>query len=169
MASRRELKEGLQEDGLCVIFGMEYGTPGGDFLLFGPFEELAPGLPAGGLLKMVDQAGGVAVAAHPFRSMRPVGVDLVSNGLCKIVEGLNGRNTEPENQRVETWRRRYAPIECGGSDAHSLEELGRVVTSFEVGIRSRDDLILALKGGLCTPHWNPAWGLPGARACSSYA
>ena len=157
MDIRRELQEGYQEGGLCVIFGMEYATSEGDFLLFGPFEGLSPGLPAGVLLERVDKEEGVAVAAHPFRSNRPLREDLIRQGACCIVEGINGRNSEPENLKVAEWRAGYAPIECGGSDAHTLEELGRVVTVFEENIRSRKDLIEALKGGRCKPQWNRAW------------
>ena len=154
MEIKRHLKEGFQEDGLCVLFGMEYSTPDGDFLLFGPFEQLQPGLPTSQLLHLVEQSNGVAVAAHPFRSGRSVREDIVSGGHCRIVESINGRNAERENESVESWRRRFTLSECGGSDAHSLSELGRVVTSFDEPVRSREDLVRALGNGLCRPEWN---------------
>jgi hypothetical protein len=154
MEIKRYIKEGVQEDGLCVLFGMEYSTPDGDFLLFGPFEDLPTGLPTSQLLKFVEQSGGAAVAAHPFRSGRSVREDIISEGLCRIVESINGRNAERENESVESWRRRFRLSECGGSDAHSLTELGKVVTSFDTPVRSRKDLIRALGEGLCRPEWN---------------
>ena len=154
MEINQHLKEGLQEDGLCVLFGMEYGTPDGDFLLFGPFEELPTGLPTPRLLEIVEQSGGAAVAAHPFRNGRSVREHLVSEGLCRIVESINGRNAQKENESVASWRRRFILSECGGSDAHCLNELGKVVTSFDAPVRSRADLIHALRNGLCKPEWN---------------
>lgn len=154
MEVRRYVKEGLQQDGLCVIFGMEYSTSGGDFLLFGPFEDIPHDLPPSQLLRFVEQSGGVAVAAHPFRSGRLVREDFISEGLCHIVESINGRNAQWENESVASWRCRFGLSECGGSDAHCLNELGKVVTRFEAPVRSREDLIRALGNGLCRPEWN---------------
>lgn len=146
MDVRHHLQEGIQPNGLCVIFGMEYATPDGDFLLFGPFEEIPQGLSAPELLEQVEQAE-VAVAAHPFRSGRPTREYLVRDGLCRIVEGVNGRNRPSENASTCSWRKRYDINLVGGSDAHSLDELGRVTTRFTSPIRSRGDLIEALKKG----------------------
>ena len=52
---------------------------------------------------------------------------------------------------MDQWRRRYDLIECAGSDAHTLEELGRIRTRFEVPINSTDELVRALNAGLCSP------------------
>jgi len=151
MSARHELREGLQPDGLCVIIGMEYATPQGDFLLFGPFEALEPGLPAARLLPLVHASGGVAVAAHPFRAGRATDEAVVSLGLCRSVERINGRNSRNQNERVDGWLHRYGLFACGGSDAHSLEELGRVATHLGQPVRSRADLVQALRKGLCSP------------------
>ena len=40
MESAQYVTEGMQPDGLMVIIGMEYATPQGDFLIFGPFQRL---------------------------------------------------------------------------------------------------------------------------------
>ncbi|PLX85343.1 MAG: histidinol-phosphatase [Desulfuromonas sp.] len=154
MAVREQIEEGIQDDGLCVIFGMEYETPEGDFLLFGPFENLETGLPAPHLLDLVREQGGAAVAAHPFRKGRPTGEHLVRESLCRLVEGINGRNSDDENRRVQAWKKSFAVRECGGSDAHTIEELGRVVTRFNRPVRSRGDLVRALNAGHCSPEWN---------------
>lgn len=147
MAGRHAIAEGIQTNGLCVIFGMEYSTPGGDFLLFGPFEEFPAGLSPQALLQEVERLGGVAIAAHPFRPCRQVNEELIKDGLCTIVEGVNGRNTTDANEKVLQWQRYYQVDLVGGSDAHSLDELGRVPTIFTTPILSRSDLIKALKEG----------------------
>jgi predicted metal-dependent phosphoesterase TrpH len=152
MAIKAHLTEGVQDDGLVVIFGMEYATLDGDFLLFGPFEDLDPGLPATALLPLVQSMGGVAVAAHPFRTNRLVSESILSKGLCSHIETINGRNSELENRQVALWRERYRFFECGGSDAHSLNELGMVVTLINAQVRTRSDLIRSLKSGRCMPH-----------------
>jgi len=144
MAVRNYIREGLQPDGLCVVFGMEYDTPDGDFLVFGPFEYFPAGLGARELLQAVADAGGTAVAAHPFRRSRPVSEFVISEGLCGIVETRNGRNTFDENLLAEAWLGRYAVAACSGSDAHTLAELGCVATRFESPVTSRADLIRVL-------------------------
>jgi predicted metal-dependent phosphoesterase TrpH len=154
MEIRHALREGVQPDGLCVIIGVEYSTPQGDFLLFGPFETLPPDLEANELLQTVNRRGGAAIAAHPFRAARPTDEEIVRKGLCRTVEGINGRNRDLENRQVGEWRARYCLNECGGSDAHTLEELGRVVTSFRGAVRSREELVRALNGGGFRPEWN---------------
>lgn len=152
MDIRHQLTEGIQKNGLCVLFGMEYSTPEGDFLIFGPFEDLAPDLDADMLLSTVRDRGGVAVAAHPFRKARPANERLIRDGLCQGVECVNGRNTSHENSAVAEWIQRYRLTRCGGSDAHTLEELGTFATRFFVPVQSRADLIQALGQGLCRPE-----------------
>lgn len=152
MAIRHHLIEGRQENGVVIVFGMEYETTDGDFLLFGPFEDLAAGMPAPDLLATVQRAGGVAIAAHPFRRLRPTNPLLVRTGLCRLIEGINGRNTALENLRIRRWENRYTITMVGGSDAHTREELGRFYTRFADPINSRSDLINALKKGRCVPE-----------------
>jgi predicted metal-dependent phosphoesterase TrpH len=152
MDIQHTLSEGTQENGICVIFGMEYSTSQGDFLVFGPFERLTRDLPAHQLLQTVEQNGGVAVAAHPFRRKRPVNEKIIQEGLCGAIESFNGRNTLTENLAAERWRRGYDLIECGGSDAHTIDEVGIFATRFFVPIRTRSDLITALKTRWCLPE-----------------
>jgi predicted metal-dependent phosphoesterase TrpH len=132
--------EGLQRDGLCIIFGMEYSTSEGDFLIFGPFEEVPGGLSAKEILTEVNKAGGVAIAAaHPCRKVRPTREYVIKEGYCRIVEGINGRNQEHENQMALSLYQNYPVSFIGGSDSHTLEELGGVATRIGGKIRTRLD------------------------------
>jgi predicted metal-dependent phosphoesterase TrpH len=154
MECRREITEGLQDNGICLLVGMEYDTPEGDFLLFGSFEDLRPGLSARDLLRIVEDRQGVAIGAHPCREGRSLKPKILSLGVCRIIEGLNGRNSDAENRKVEQLSERYPLFQCGGSDAHNLEELGRTATCFEEKITSREELIAALKKGQYRPVRN---------------
>lgn len=156
MAARTEIQEGLQPDGLCVLFGMEYDTPEGDFLVFGSFENLKTGMHAKELLRLVSEQEGIAVAAHPYRNNRMLDQSLVELGLCRIVESVNGRNRIHENLQVKELAERYSLVQCGGSDAHQLSELGKTATSFAIPIKNRQDLIRALREGACTPYQQSA-------------
>jgi hypothetical protein len=150
MNIRYQLSEGVQENGICVLFGMEYTTAQGDFLLFGPFEDLPTDLPTDVLLRTVRKIGGVAVAAHPFRRHRSTTEKVIRSGLCHAVESLNGRNSTTENAAVDKWLARYDLVRCGGSDAHTPHEVGTFATRFFNPVLSRADLIRALKSSMCS-------------------
>ena len=154
MAANKEVSDGLQEDGLCIITGMEYATPDGDFLIFGPFSDLPHGLPAQNLLQLVDSAGGATVAAHPFRNGRSTSREIIAQKHCRIIEGRNGRDNGSGYNRAREWQEEYNVHLVGGSDAHSLEELGRTVTVFADPIRNKEEFILALKCGRYQPESN---------------
>lgn len=152
MRALETITPGLQPNGLRLFVGQEYSTEDGDFLIFGAAAALPPGMSARALLTAVAQMGAAAVAAHPFRSQRSISEYVIRDRLCRIVESINGRNSEVANQQVEQWRRHYKLIECAGSDAHALEELGRARTSFHIPIDSTADLVHALNHGLCSPE-----------------
>lgn len=152
--ARKQLASKKIPSRLCIIVGMEYRTPDGDFLIFGPLDNLASGLSARRLLTEVAKRGGAAVAAHPFRRQAPTSEFVIRQKLCRIVESVNGRNSREENRQLFQWRETYNIIECAGSDAHSLPELGRTKTRFDIPIRSSADLVHALNNGLCAPHIN---------------
>ena len=147
MEAGRHIREGIQGNGLCVVIGMEYTTSEGDFLLFGPFENLARDLSARELLSRVKKMGGVAIGAHPFRQNRSINEELIAQGYCEIVERVNGRNGAHENQRVAFWKNSYGVRQVAGSDAHSPDELASATTLFSQPVTCRDDLVQALKAG----------------------
>ena len=151
MAIGRTITEGRQSNGLIVIIGMEYETPEGDFLLFGPIEQIPSHLSAPELLNYTRNEGGGAIAAHPCRKERPVSELIFQKGLCPVIETHNGRNAMVENLKASRRHTHYGLIATAGSDAHTLDELGTAVTRFSVPIYSRQDFVQALKQGLCQP------------------
>jgi len=155
MAAAGEIHEGVQDDGLCVIIGMEYATPDGDFLIFGPFENIEPGLSGRELLDLVDKREGAAIVAHPFRQGRSVDEELIRAGLCDIIEGVNGRNQRQENELACQWREKYQLRLASGSDAHSLDELGKSPLMFTERITCRTEMIKALRHGKFQPPAPP--------------
>ncbi|MFP4035651.1 MAG: PHP domain-containing protein, partial [Desulfovermiculus sp.] len=72
MAAGQVIAEWVQGNGLVVIIGQEYTTRQGDFLLFGPYEDLPPGLSAEKVLSHVRVTDGAAIGAHPFRRGRAI-------------------------------------------------------------------------------------------------
>ena len=150
MAVLSQITEGFQSDGLLVLVGMEYATPQGDYLVFGDVEGLGPNLSGLELFSAVEGVGGAVIAAHPFRGWRPSDVSVLERGR-PVIEVDNGRNTDPENAMAGALARKLDLVSVAGSDAHTLNELGRFPTNFTVPVRSRADLIRALKAGHCAP------------------
>jgi hypothetical protein len=151
MSILTQCREGFQPDGLLVIVGMEYTTGQGDYLLFGDIRSIPLGLSAAALLPAVRDLGGAAVSAHPCRTWRPADPAVFELGLCSIAEAENGRNTDAENGLAQSLIAGHGMTAVAGSDAHSLEELGRCPTRFTVPVNSTRDLIDALNKGLCRP------------------
>lgn len=145
------VEEGLQDDGLLVLVGQEYSTRQGDFLLFGDLGHLPADLEATRLLPLVESLGGAAVAAHPFRPGRSLDPVLLEMGLIKLAEGLNGRNPRGYNRPIRQWAGSLGLSLVGGSDAHSLPELGSVATRFEQTVTCQAELVAALKAGQVQP------------------
>lgn len=150
-AALGQVREGRQPDGLLLLVGQEYATPQGDFLLYGPLPELPPDLAALELLERVAEAGGAAIAAHPFRPGRSLDPALLGPGPLRLVEGINGRNPQGCNQPARQWAQRQGLGQVGGSDAHSLEELGGVATRLPWPVEDHQGLVAALHSGLCQP------------------
>ncbi|MBN2232361.1 MAG: PHP domain-containing protein [Deltaproteobacteria bacterium] len=153
-AAMGRLTPGIQGNGLLLVIGMEYTTPEGDFLLYGDLHGLPMGLPAAELLTRIDAREAVAVAAHPLRQWRAIDERLVAAGRCRIIEEINGRNTDAENERAAAWRTRYGINGVGGSDAHTPAEIGSVCTFFPPAIRSTTAFVRALRTGIGTPIIN---------------
>ncbi len=151
MSILTQCREGFQPDGLLVVVGMEYTTEQGDFLLFGDIGSLPLGLPAEVLLPEVRAMGGAVISAHPCRTWRPADPVLFDRGLCAVAEVENGRNTADENRQALQLATGYGMTFVAGSDAHSLDELGRCPTRFTVPVNSTRDLIDALNLGQCRP------------------
>ena len=144
IASKSVLEKIADYSGLFVIVGVEYTTSYGDFLVYGPVDYIPEKMDAKNLFKWVQEEGGVIIAAHPFRKDRPVDPDVLH--LAKIIESVNGRNNPAENALCKNWIKKHGNEvkEIGGSDAHTVEEIGQVVTVFKRNIYTMDDLIIEL-------------------------
>ncbi len=151
IASKSVLEKIADYSGLFVIVGVEYTTSYGDFLVYGPVDYIPEKMDAKNLFKWVQEEGGVTIAAHPFRKDRPVDPDVLH--LSKIIESVNGRNNPAENALCKNWIKKHGNEvkEIGGSDAHTVEEIGQVVTVFKRNIYTMDDLIIELLGGNYSP------------------
>jgi len=151
IASKHEFEKLSDTHGICFIIGIEYTTTKGDFLVFGPLENIPQHMGINSLIQWAQKEGAVVIPAHPFRKSRPVHIPVLKS--FDIIECLNGRNHDFENEACHQWIREHAPVAraIGGSDAHTLNEIGRIVTVFEKNIYGAEDLIRELRHGSYKP------------------
>lgn len=138
---------------LVVFTGAEVPTINGHYLVFSENTErwnryCKMLLKAQDLIDEVNNAGGVVVAAHPYRFGLGFGGQAVKTlkGLTAI-EVFNGGNRHGENILAIELAETLSLPGTGGSDAHCVEEIGRCYTEFESSFSTLPELILALKSG----------------------
>jgi len=143
-----------------VIGGSEVTTDCGEVLIFG-LRDLPQSISSiAEIRRRVDRAGGVMIAAHPFRGL--AATTAANEDPLKLAESVAERlifrwvdELEVLNGASGTWERRlgWAVARClqmkgtGGSDAHGVTAVGACYTSFEREIRSEEDLVKEIKAG----------------------
>ena len=141
-----------------VFGGMEASTELGDILVFGIDSYPRIISKASELKEFVEDAGGVMVAAHPFRSnfyrstsnSRLTIDSACQSQLLQLVDAMeiaNGWATEGEIIFCEEVSKRLGLSGTGGSDAHIPRQVGCCVTIFEKKIKNEAELVAELKQG----------------------
>lgn len=144
-----------------VLGGIEASTDLGDILVFGIDAFPRNLIRAADLRRFVEEAGGVMIAAHPFRydysqkPWLPLPLPLTLEEACRrpifqlvdAMEAVNGFATQTDVDFCWQVSGQLGLKTTGGSDAHNPEQIGYCVTIFENEIRSEEDLVRELKGG----------------------
>ena len=158
-----EVKALSEKHSFLVIPGCEVNTDAGHVLVFG-LDSYQFGMHKPDFLRrLVDEAGGVMIAAHPYRRRyrrERAHMDVEYEGmveqacadplfgLCDAVEGLNGRATEAESAFVADLAGRLNMGTIGSSDSHRTKHIGTAATRFDIRVNGVEDLIRGIRGGL---------------------
>jgi predicted metal-dependent phosphoesterase TrpH len=157
-----EVQHLREEHDFPVFRGVEVMLRGGiEMLVFGLNIDFTSLLQLSDLRKMVTEAKGFMVYAHPFRGLPEPTINdsdaafEITLGKLDIasidaLEGRNGRNKDMYNQRALEMAARYNLKTTGGSDAHKVDEIGTCVTVLEGNITTDADLLDELKAGRFT-------------------
>ncbi|GAB4323526.1 MAG: PHP domain-containing protein [Dehalococcoidia bacterium] len=179
---QRRIERLADRHGFLVIGGMEVDTSDyGHVLVYGlreprrfhRFPTVAE------LRRMVDEAGGAMVLAHPFRKReKPPTTDFCSGQALRLFEEALGLwvfdlvdGVEAHNGLAGTVERAFAAAVAGekglattgGSDTHRHPEVGATFTVFPGPIRNERDLIDAIKSGQMRGSDSTAETLPRRR------
>jgi hypothetical protein len=150
-----------REGGIPVFQGNEITTNQGDILVFGYPEDVKGVVALDDLRLEVRKAGGLMIAAHPFRGFLLFGIaqlrlDVEQAARRPVfqnvdgVEVLNCKVTDPENEMARRVADRLGLTAVAGSDAHRLDEVGQCLTILEKDIRSERELVEELRAGRFT-------------------
>lgn len=116
-----------------VIVGEEISSADGHILGLFLKTAIPQGLSAAATIDRIHDQDGIAIAAHPFFALGGAqGVGERGRGLdWNAIEVENGYPlTGGANRRAREEKPRWCRSETGGSDAHLLAAVGRVVTRF---------------------------------------
>jgi predicted metal-dependent phosphoesterase TrpH len=146
----RELSELHQ---VHLLPGMEIGTDVGHVLVYG-LEQFTPELLEIESLRRIVRAEGAAMAlAHP---MRPFHGQHAAHDRYEewfdAIETINGDHADSEDGPFELLAKRLGIGAIGGSDVHSVQAVGRAVTTFESAVESIEDLIDQLRAAVARPR-----------------
>jgi predicted metal-dependent phosphoesterase TrpH len=137
-----------------VFLGIEVSTLDGQLLAYGIDEKLPLGLRAIDAIKDVHKEGGVIVAPHPFRNASGSLGDMVYT-LGNVLDGVevaNAVDSKTAKDQARSAAQQLTLAMTGGSDAHSLEWIGRVGTKFDAPVESIDDIVNAIRKRQCRPY-----------------
>ena len=157
----RDVEALSREGGIPVFQGNEITTNQGDILVFGYPEDVKGVVALADLRLEVKKAGGLMIAAHPFRGFLLFGIaqlrlDVEQAARRPVfqnvdgVEVLNCKVTDPENEMARRVADRLGLTAVAGSDAHRLDEVGQCLTILEKDIRSERELVEELRAGRFT-------------------
>jgi len=148
--------------GILVVGGMEVSTPLGEVLVWGLHESIFDLEDIHDLRRRVDRAGGVMVAAHPFRGARSLvrwdpsrgmvfridqGVALPIFSVVDAMEVFNGMAPDWELDLSAAVGEALPMAGTGGSDAHNVASVGDCVTVLHRRVSTDQELFEEMRAG----------------------
>lgn len=141
--------EGM-DHGLILIPAMEISSADGHILAYGLEGEVAAGMSVKDTVAAIHAVGGIAVAAHPYRTWSGLGEANVIEDF-DAVEVLNGRSAAKGNRSASVLAKRMGKPVTAGSDAHRTDHMGDAYSILPFDCRDSDDVIRAIIQGRVTP------------------
>ena len=137
----------LSSKELIIIPSMEISSLDGHIIGLGIRELVRRDLPAAETVERIHALGGLAIAAHPYDTLRRGVGDLSWKTGFDAIE-VNGHCLYG-NSRAEGEAKKHGKPVVGGSDAHSANEVGIICT--RVDGKSANEILGNIRKGLCNP------------------
>ena len=133
---------------LLVIPGAEIRSSEGDILALGIQEDIKPKLSIFDTVDQIKAQGGIAIAAHPYKYNTKLGVKLLDAAVSSrfdAIEVFNSCVRKGANMKALQLAEKLKMVGVAGSDAHSMENIGRCVTCLEIENLSVEAVFHAIK------------------------
>ena len=131
-------------DWLIVMPGIEITSADGHILGLNVQHEIPKGLSVPETIGRIHGAGGIAVAAHPYRKWSGLKESMIRMSQFDAIEAINGRSTRRSNRRVLDLALELGMPMVAGSDAHKPSNIGAAVTVFPDSVRGRDEMVRSI-------------------------
>ncbi|MBX7256291.1 MAG: PHP domain-containing protein [Candidatus Hydrogenedentes bacterium] len=145
-----ELRKASSHPGFLLLAGFEYTSRKGDLLIYGvdaqEVSRFEPCWPPEQAVALATELGGVCIAAHPTRA--GLGFDTGIAQLQLAALEVRSVNLQPHEQRMAVkLAEAIGARQVACSDAHTIQDVGRFATEFDMVIRDITDLRTALTHG----------------------
>jgi predicted metal-dependent phosphoesterase TrpH len=134
----------MAPEGLIVLPGIEITSKDGHILALNVEQDIPRDLSVQETIGRIHAAGGIAVAAHPYRTWSGLKESTIRENRFDAIEAINGRNTRKNNHRVQNLALELELPMIAGSDAHRPGNIGAAVTVFADSVHSREEMISAI-------------------------
>jgi predicted metal-dependent phosphoesterase TrpH len=134
-------------ENILVLPAMEISSSKGHILAYNMTEEVPRDLSPAETIDRIHDAGGIAVAPHPYRFWSGLGEDAVRRNGFDAIETMNGRCSNSGNSASKDLARELGLPQTAGSDSHDGDSIGSCYMIFPDDCRSPKDLIQAILEG----------------------
>jgi hypothetical protein len=136
--------------GLIVVSGLEVSAHGAHIIALDAAEPVPKGLPIPDTVEQIRDQGATAVLAHPFSLLKlHLEERIISESKFDAIEVANASHFPYDwlRSRNAALAERLRLPQTGGSDAHTLDVVGRAYTVLESDSRDVEDIINSIKEG----------------------
>lgn len=139
---------------IIIIPAEEVSSKHGHIVALGIDRHIEKGLSIPDTIDLIHEAGGIAIAAHPYRWYTGLGKKNVLKHahLFDGVEARNARSTPRNNRKAEELAVFVGKFITAGSDAHTPECIGGGFVDLPDDCRTWQDVIQAIKDKKTVPH-----------------
>lgn len=148
----RELRTAAEvENHFLILAGQEVETDVGHLLVYGATQSIDAGASVAEIRKRYPEAA--LVLAHPYRSGREAGPELLMRPDLDGLEIFSGNHTVRENCRgLRDWHR-FKFTAIGGTDTHAAEHGDFYPTQFDHPVSDIGGVAAEIKAGRCRPFF----------------
>ncbi len=136
----------LDEKRIIIIPAVEVSSAEGHIVALGVDKNIERDMGIKETIDAIHAAGGIAIAAHPYRWWSGLGEKNVIPEFDGV-EALNARSTLKHNKKSKELSKSFGKIVTAGSDSHTPDCVGDTYITLPDDCKTWQDVIEALKAG----------------------